>query len=109
MHLEVHTPMFGSKNIEGKPTECPVCPRGLSLGANDWEDKDISVCNPGDTFKCNRCGTVVTVNWGLVEPDHLSTWKNSECCPHRLCQRKREDLHAIEDEATQVPSFSNLA
>jgi hypothetical protein len=94
MYLAFHMPMFGTPNVDSKPIECPTCPRTVSFGANDWQDKDISTCNPGDQFVCNRCGTVVTVMWGLEEPDHLSTWMNAERCPHRLCRIKFTELKA---------------
>jgi hypothetical protein len=94
MYLAIHVPMFGSPNIEAKLIECPTCPRGVEHGANDWDDVDISQCSPGDCFKCSVCGTIVTANWGLVEPDHLSNWKNSEHCPHRLCRLLAEKLQA---------------
>jgi DNA-directed RNA polymerase subunit RPC12/RpoP len=86
--------MFGSKNVESQPIECPKCPRGLQMGANDWEDAPVDECYPGQKFKCKRCGTEVTINWGLVEPDHLSTWVNSEYCPHRMCKVLYERLYA---------------
>lgn len=92
MYLAFHMPMFGTLNIDSKPVECPTCPRLVSLPVSDWQDKDISTCNPGDQFTCNRCGTVVTVMWGLDEPDHLSTWMNAEYCPHRICRLKYAEL-----------------
>jgi hypothetical protein len=91
MYLAIHVPMFGTPNIDSKPIECPTCPRGIQFGVNDWEPQDITICNPGDKFTCTKCGTVVTINWGLVEPDHLSSWMNSEHCPHRLCRIKYEE------------------
>lgn len=94
MHLEIHTPYFGVSTVEGKPIECPACPRGLSLGANDWKDRTIETCSPGETFECNRCGTVVIINWGLLEPDHLSHSKSFETCTHRLCMLLAEKLRA---------------
>lgn len=50
MYLAFHYPFFGSVTVDARRIECPHCPRGLEFGENDWEDKDISVCNPGDTF-----------------------------------------------------------
>jgi DNA-directed RNA polymerase subunit RPC12/RpoP len=93
MYLAIHVPMFGSPNIETKPIECPYCPRGKELGTNDWEEKDITTCNPGDEFVCKKCGKKVFINWGLEEPDHLSNWLNSEYCPHRLCRIKYKELY----------------
>lgn len=95
MYLAMHVPMFGSMNVDSKPIECPTCPRGVSKGASDWQERNISTCDHSDAFTCNRCGTVVTVMWGLEEPDHLSTWQNSEHCPHRLCRIKYAELQAF--------------
>lgn len=96
MYLAIHVPMFGSTTVDSKPIECPHCPKKGEHGANDWVDAGVvpgvTPCNPGDKYTCARCGTVVTINWGLVEPDHLSTWLNSEYCPHRLCRRMVEQL-----------------
>jgi DNA-directed RNA polymerase subunit RPC12/RpoP len=85
MYLIIHTPLFGASSVEAKPIECPTCPRGAEHGVNDWVEQSIATCDPGDRFTCARCGVQVIINWGLVEPDHLSTWKNSEHCSHRLC------------------------
>lgn len=93
MYVSFHLPMFGTPHVDAKPMECPVCPRGESMGANDWKERDISTCNPGDKYECVRCGTVVEVMWGLDEPDHLSNWMNSEYCPHRLCKLKFTELN----------------
>ena len=92
MHLSIHVPMFGSASVEAKPVECPVCQKGREHGVNDWVEANIETCEPGDTFTCARCGKSVIINWGLVEPDHLSNWKNSEHCPHRVCKLKRDLL-----------------
>lgn len=94
MYLAFHYPFFGSATVDAHPLECPRCPRGVAHGTNDWKDADIAVCNPGDHFTCNRCGQDVIINWGLAEPDHLSTWLSSEHCPHRLCKIKYAELCA---------------
>lgn len=86
MHLAIHTPMFGTANVESRVINCPSC--GPSVDGADWEDAPIDDCYPGQQFKCKKCGNVVFVNWGLVEPDHLSTWISFEHCPHRLCRLK---------------------
>jgi hypothetical protein len=88
MYLAIHTPLFGSVNIDSQTIECPNCPRGKERGVNDWQEKSIATCNSGDEFICNRCGSKIIINWGLEEPDHLSNWINSEHCPHRLCKIK---------------------
>ena len=85
MHLSVHVPMFGSPNIESKPIVCPC-------RANNWAEIPIKECSPGQILVCLACGKSVTINWGLVEPDHLSNWINSEHCPHRLCRIKYAEL-----------------
>ena len=41
---------------------------------------------------CKPCGKVIYINWGLEEPNHLSTWLSSEQCPHRLCVIKYAQL-----------------
>ena len=46
----------------------------------------IESCDPGQPLECAKCGKVVEINWGLMEPDHLSTWMNPEHCPHHICQ-----------------------
>lgn len=94
MYVAFHMPMFGSLSIDSKPLECPTCPRHKEHGANDWLDADITTCSAGDKFTCARCGTAVTVMWGLDEPDHLSNWLNGEYCPHRLCKIKYAALLA---------------
>ena len=88
MKLYIHVPMFGTPHIDSKPIECSYCPRGKEMGQNDWADVGITVCNPGMQLTCLKCGHIVIINWGLVEPDHLSTWLNGEYCPHRLCKLK---------------------
>lgn len=93
MYLAIHTPLFGYKQVESNAVYCPVCPRGVSLGVSDWIDQPIETCNPGDKFTCARCGHSIFINWGLEEPDHLSHWLNSEMCPHRLCQLKKEKFY----------------
>lgn len=103
MYLAMHTPVFGASTVEGRAIECPYCPRGIELGANDWADKDISKCNPGDEFVCNKCGQKVIINWGLLEPDHLSNWKNSEECPHRLCLEITRRMVAMHQVVCAVP------
>ena len=90
MYLAVHTPLFGSKSVESQPIECPKCQRGKVMGQNDWEDAPIDECSPRQKFKCKHCGTEVKINLGLIEPDHLSTWVNSEYCPHRFCRLLKE-------------------
>lgn len=92
MYLAIHSPMFGTANIDSHQIECPFCPRGKEQGINEWEDIDITSCNPGDKLVCKRCGKAVYINWGLAEPDHLSTWLNSEYCPHHLCKLKYAEL-----------------
>jgi hypothetical protein len=92
MQLFIHVPMFATAHVDSQRIECPYCPRGKEFGTNDWQERDISTCNPFDEFICNRCGKSVFINWGLVEPDHLSTWMNSEHCPHRLCRLKYAEL-----------------
>lgn len=47
---------------------------------------DMANCYPGQKLECVNCGKVITMNWGLDEPDHLSNWINPACCPHRICQ-----------------------
>lgn len=86
MFLAFHYPFFGSSTVDAHTVSCPSC------GANDWQDKDVTVCNPGDKFICNRCNQEMMINWGLVEPDHLSNWWSSEHCPHRLCKIKYQEL-----------------
>lgn len=86
MFLAFHYPFFGSATVDAHVIVCPQC------GANDWRDREIATCNPGDELKCNQCGKMVFINWGLVEPDHLSTWLSSEHCPHRLCKLKYAEL-----------------
>ena len=81
-----HTPFFGSATVDAQTMTCPQC------GGNDWKERDISTCNPGDVYECAKCDKRIFINWGLEEPDHLSTWINSEHCPHRLCKMKYEDL-----------------
>ena len=92
MYVAFHSPMFGTAHVDSHPLECPFCPRGKEKGQNDWEARNINVCNPGDVYTCLQCGRSVTINWGLVEPDHLSNWVNSEYCPHRLCKIKYQEL-----------------
>jgi hypothetical protein len=29
---------------------------------------------------------VIVINWGLEEPDHLSSAANLELCPHHICK-----------------------
>jgi hypothetical protein len=94
MYLAIHVPMFGTAHIDSRPIECPTCPRGKEHGISDWEERDITRCNPGDELVCKRCGTKVYINWGLAEPDHFSTWLSSEHCPHRLCRLKYQQLLA---------------
>ena len=110
MYLAIHTPLFGSATVDAMPIECPHCPRAKEHGMCDWRPAGIAGwllhrfawfqkyatrrCNPGDHWVCNRCGRRVTINWGLEEPDHLSGWKNSEYCPHRLCRTMKAKLHA---------------
>jgi DNA-directed RNA polymerase subunit RPC12/RpoP len=86
VYVAFHYPFFGSSTVDGYQLLCPDC------GANDWEQREIAVCNPGDEFKCQRCGKKVWINWGLVEPDHLSSWLNSEYCQHRVCRLKFSEL-----------------
>ena len=92
MFLAIHVPMFGTPHIDSHRIDCPVCPRGAEHGVNDWQPESIESCSPGDQFTCARCGAVVTILWGLTEPDHLSNWMNSEHCPHRLCVLKYAEL-----------------
>jgi hypothetical protein len=92
MYVAFHSPMFGTAHVDSHPLECPFCARGKEKGQNDWEERNINVCNPGDVYTCLQCGRSVTINWGLVEPDHLSNWVNSEYCPHRLCKIKYQEL-----------------
>jgi hypothetical protein len=94
MFLAIHVPMFGTANIESKPIECPTCKRGISSGTNNWREVDVTACEPGMVLTCAECGGTARINWGLVEPDHLSTWINSEHCPHRLCREKYQQLKA---------------
>lgn len=94
MYLAIHSPMFGTVHIDAQAIECPTCPRGTSLGASDWRDVDIATLSDGSSLTCNRCGSTVMINWPIEEPDHLSTWLNSEYCPHRLCKIKLEQLKA---------------
>lgn len=89
MYLAFHYPFFGSATVDAHAINCLHC------GANDWQDRDITTCNPGDTFTCNRCGSTVYVNWGIDEPDHLSNWISSEHCPHRLCKLKYAELRVV--------------
>ena len=88
MILYIHVPMFGSPNIEAKPLVCSACGR-----KDDWvyDGPDVKTLDPGEVFICG-CGTRHIVNWGLEEPDHLSTWINAEYCPHRLCRIKWKEL-----------------
>ena len=92
MMLYMHMPMFGTPHIDSKPIECPHCPRGKESGENNWVDIDLTECDPGDQLTCKKCGNTVYINWGLVEPDHLSSWLNSEYCPHRICKLKFAEL-----------------
>lgn len=92
MYLAMHLPMFGTAKIDSRPIECPKCPKGKERGVSNWVEVPIDDCFPGQQFTCAECGTVVTVNWGLEEPDHLSTWLSSEHCPHRLCKIKYAEL-----------------
>jgi len=107
MYLAIHAPMFGTANVDSKPLECPRCPRGKQMGENNWRPAGlfgfvlrlkwyeawyIRDCYPGQRFICKKCGKPMFINWGLVEPDHLSTWVNSEHCPHRLCRLKYRQL-----------------
>jgi hypothetical protein len=85
MFLAIHSPMFGEPNVDAVAITCPGC------GRNEWNEQAIEECNPGDEFTC-ECGKKVTINWGLVEPDHLSSWLSSEHCPHRLCKVKYRQL-----------------
>lgn len=89
--LVAHYPMFGSATVDAHIIKCPTCPE-TSLGVSDWQDRDISQCNPGDEYVCNVCKTKVIINWGMVEPDHLSTWISSEHCQHRLCKIKYKEM-----------------
>lgn len=91
MFLAIHVPMFGSVNIESKPINCPYC----SSGMNDWKDAPISTCSPGDRFTCTKCERDAIINWGLCEPDHLSTYINSEYCSHPLCIAKYAELLSL--------------
>jgi DNA-directed RNA polymerase subunit RPC12/RpoP len=86
MFVAFHYPFFGSSTVDAQQMRCPQC------GANDWRDRDTTTCNPGDEFECAKCGKKVYINWGLVEPDHLSGWISSEYCPHRLCRTKYAQL-----------------
>ena len=86
MKLAIHTPLFGCPTVESHALQCPKCPATVT-GA-EWFDAPIDDCFPGQEFRCETCGTTAYVNWGLVEPDHLSTWLNPEHCPHRLCHLK---------------------
>lgn len=86
MFVAFHYPFFGSATVDAHQLVCPRC------NSNDWKDRDISSCNPGDEFQCARCGKIVWINWGLEEPDHTSTWLSSEHCPHWLCQSKYAEL-----------------
>lgn len=88
MYLAMHLPYFGASTVESTAIVCPTC------GRNDWQDIDLSYCNPGDKLACNQCSHCSFVTWGLVEPDHWSTWLSSEHCPHRLCQLKYRELRA---------------
>ena len=86
MFVAFHYPFFGSSTVDAQQMQCPDC------GANNWIERDITQCNPGDEYTCAECHKSVFINWGLVEPDHLSGWINSEHCPHRLCKIKYAQL-----------------
>ena len=88
MILSFHTPLFGTTHTDGQLLICPRC----GAGDWDWHGGPIGTANPGDRIKCLRCGKDVIVNWGLVEPDHISTWIDGEYCPHRLCQAMYKKL-----------------
>jgi len=92
MYLAIHSPMFGTAHIDAKAIECPRFPRGVSLGENNWEQEDIATLNAGSHLTCQRCGNSVEILWPIEEPDHVSTWLNSEFCPHRLCKLKLAQL-----------------
>jgi hypothetical protein len=100
MFLAVHVPMFGSPNVDAIQIYCPRCPKAT----NDWVDVPIETCSPGDRFACARCGHQVMMNWGLVEPDHLSIWLSSEHCLHRLCRIKYAELVEANGWAGGAPS-----
>lgn len=85
MHLAIHTPMFGADGVESHAINCPKC--GTSVSGADLEDAPIEECNAGQEFKC-KCGQSLFINWGLVEPDHLSKWISFEHCHHWLCRVK---------------------
>ena len=85
MFVAFHYPFFGSPTVDAHQIKC-------ECGANNWKEKDITTCDPGDEFECAECGKKIWINWGLVEPDHLSGWISSEHCPHRLCRLKYQQL-----------------
>lgn len=86
MYVAIHVPFFGSSTVDAIQIRCPQC------NANNWIERDISTCNPGDEYICSDCSKKIWINWGLVEPDHLSTWLSSEHCPHNLCILKYKQL-----------------
>jgi len=85
--LFIHVPMFGSVNVDSKPIVCAHCKK------NDWIWQKASVVNSdGNERILCMCGQPSWINWPLLEPDHISTWLNSEYCPHRLCRIKYAEL-----------------
>jgi hypothetical protein len=82
--LFIHVPMFGSVNVDSKPIVCARC------GQNKWLwDKGPAVNSDGnEEIACADCGQTNLIFWPVLEPDHISTWLNSEYCPHSLCRIK---------------------
>lgn len=85
--LFIHVPFFGSATVDSKPILCARCGKNKWV----WEKGDVANSDGNEGIVC-ECGHASWINWPVLEPDHISTWLNSEYCPHRLCRIKYQEL-----------------